>query len=1230
MFGRFFWSLTFYSQTKHGSEVMKKSNPFVVQNRRLISGILLALAPAFAVSAGQGIEVSQGSSLLYFDDESWSGSWNYLCLNNNCMPGELINGRWQRDVSEMVTEGSSYNIQLKIQDNAHGQFISPEYAVQASAGSGGVQPPENVEPSLLLGVSDSSLEAGDSFTVTANASDEDGEITSVAFYLSAPGQAEVLAATVTSAPYRYVQNDTVAGSYQVRVVATDNADATVEDSVTVNVSAIPGENTPPQVSISASTDGLAAGDSVTINVSASDADGQVSVVTLYLTEPGAAETALASLNVAPYQWQVDELVAGAYNLRVVAEDDQAATSESQQQFTVAEADVVAPPAGDYGVEVIDNSTALYWTLNQDGWGGGDYYSCKNGEQDCYPASLVNGRWERQHNNMVVGQSYSAQLKVPGLGADQNPSWVFTWDGDGTTSGDGDNGGDNGEDGGTVGNKDPQVVAPSVPEILPALDYGYTEASGNFLVGGLGNGDDKFGFTLYTFAPDVAGSGNSNCVDCAAWPALTVSDEAAIVRPSRLLGELGTINLPNGDLQVTYQGKPLYFRAADQLPGETAGASDAWPLAIVETSPVPEELYQRALKTPTNMTAPSNGFGFNISGNQVSWEFGSVLGGVSAPEVSFHCTVDQMVFHDVNIVGGQASIPADCAQASTYWYFFEYAMNNPGAGSYAMNNSYDFDPDSARRYTALYINDGTRIDLSSREVFKDVGANWMRFRHPRAYDGVTEAIRDASHNSSRLADLARYSIEAIETTAQDGSVNLVLDLNMPISYTGSEQGLVRLEGLQNGAGDAKLPTWLYNFEPSNNQTTYTQGGWSYGQNISFEMTGVVGLIGAQTYNTFQYYTIGMGFHSPIGDPRLSLVGKGGTHMVFNIKNYGGEFKNGHVGAGIHDMIMEKGAIFTQHLTTLNSPSEVDDFLWGHHLFHGVKLQQSTNQDPSQDNLGSNPGDTGIGNELPEIKAGGPVACGDCHYRDGRGSNVLETPKGLRIAPPTFGVGLLQYIDGREAGFTWNGTVPTVRQQIKNALVADHGIDPSDPEQITPEDLELISKYTEYLTIPARSPGVYDKPGVTEGDKLFHEVGCVSCHTPIQKTSDQAPEAFRNLVIRPYTDMKRHKVAGGTYRTAPLWGLGRNIDLLENNNKLVNGEIDIGIALYDGSDEEQKAAHHMRERALLFLHDGRATTLHDAIIMHQAEGSEAAANSAVAAYSALSEAEQQQVIQFLRSL
>ena len=80
------------------------------------------------------------------------------------------------------------------------------------------------------------------------------------------------------------------------------------------------------------------------------------------------------------------------------------------------------------------------------------------------------------------------------------------------------------------------------------------------------------------------------------------------------------------------------------------------------------------------------------------------------------------------------------------------------------------------------------------------------------------------------------------------------------------------------------------------------------------------------------------------------------------------------------------------------------------------------------------------------------------------------------------------------------------------------------------------------------------------------------------------------------MKLHTVTDEPYRTPPLWGLGRNIDLLERNGK-----------------------------ALILMHDGRATTLDGAI---QAHGGEA--NGSRAAYNNLSQQQKDNLIKFLKTL
>ena len=166
----------------------------------------------------------------------------------------------------------------------------------------------------------------------------------------------------------------------------------------------------------------------------------------------------------------------------------------------------------------------------------------------------------------------------------------------------------------------------------------------------------------------------------------------------------------------------------------------------------------------------------------------------------------------------------------------------------------------------------------------------------------------------------------------------------------------------------------------------------------------------------------------------------------------------------------------------------------------------------------------------------------------------------------------------------------------ALVEDHGLAPGSFDQISERDLDRLVKYVEFLSVPARSYAAHDDGVVQEGLARFIEVGCSSCHSVTQKTRPDAPIEFRDIVLRPYTDMKMHDVTGTPYRTPPLWGLGRNIKLLEEN-----------------------------DRELLLMHDGRAGSLEEAI---QAHGGEASASRA--AYNQLSPTERESVIRFLNSL
>lgn len=91
-------------------------------------------------------------------------------------------------------------------------------------------------------------------------------------------------------------------------------------------------------------------------------------------------------------------------------------------------------------------------------------------------------------------------------------------------------------------------------------------------------DGETGLTLYYFEMDVRDSGESVCTgDClAAWPALTVEPGETPTGGPGVTGEIGTITrADNGEIQVTYNGLPLYFFQGDSEPGDLNGVYDQW-------------------------------------------------------------------------------------------------------------------------------------------------------------------------------------------------------------------------------------------------------------------------------------------------------------------------------------------------------------------------------------------------------------------------------------------------------------------------------------------------------------------------------------------------------------------------------------------------------------------------------------------------------------------------------
>jgi predicted lipoprotein with Yx(FWY)xxD motif len=138
---------------------------------------------------------------------------------------------------------------------------------------------------------------------------------------------------------------------------------------------------------------------------------------------------------------------------------------------------------------------------------------------------------------------------------------------------------------------PSPAAPTAPPVSPSVAAspsseasGSSEVSGSQAAGGAvqlatasGSAGTYLtganGMTLYIFKKDTPNATTSACSgQCATnWPPLEVADASAVTAGTGVSGTIGTITrADDGKLQVTYNGLPLYYYAADKAAGDTTG------------------------------------------------------------------------------------------------------------------------------------------------------------------------------------------------------------------------------------------------------------------------------------------------------------------------------------------------------------------------------------------------------------------------------------------------------------------------------------------------------------------------------------------------------------------------------------------------------------------------------------------------------------------------------------
>lgn len=163
----------------------------------------------------------------------------------------------------------------------------------------------------------------------------------------------------------------------------------------------------------------------------------------------------------------------------------------------------------------------------------------------------------------------------------------------------------------------------------------------------------------------------------------------------------------------------------------------------------------------------------------------------------------------------------------------------------------------------------------------------------------------------------------------------------------------------------------------------------------------------------------------------------------------------------------------------------------------------------------------------------------------------------------------------------------------------GGDSNDAAGTVTSDITAFALFMRFLDQPTPAPAT---TSTTNGAAKFSAVGCALCHTPSLTSNTTTVDALSGVQANLFSDLLVHsmgdRLADGVsqgaagpdqFRTAPLWGLGQR---------------------------------------LFFLHDGRTSDLMQAIQAHRSEDSEA--NRVIRNFNQLSTKDQQDILNFLRSL
>jgi CxxC motif-containing protein (DUF1111 family) len=261
---------------------------------------------------------------------------------------------------------------------------------------------------------------------------------------------------------------------------------------------------------------------------------------------------------------------------------------------------------------------------------------------------------------------------------------------------------------------------------------------------------------------------------------------------------------------------------------------------------------------------------------------------------------------------------------------------------------------------------------------------------------------------------------------------------------------------------------------------------------------------------------------------------------------------------------------------------------------------------------------------------------CHKDHGRICGlVLNVP--IVESPGVTRVGRFGWKNQHASLLSFSGDAYLNEMGITNALFPDEVTDlcntvaePNDkPGADGLADIDHFARFMRATKAPARDARQTATAAAKKGETLFASVGCDVCHVPTLTTAAPGtvvnggkftiPDALGNKAFHPYSDFLLHDVGTGD-------GIG--IAMEEHYGKHMYQIKWQGLSL----ESYRSTANRLRTAPLwgvrthpMLMHDGASLTFHDAIIRHRGE-----AHEVTERFERLSQADQQAIIEFLKSL